>query len=974
MKRWMIQFSKVSERNRALNIRLEDRTPLRWDRYEREWYIEEEASLPLYEEFVHNRNTAAVKRLSDVGRQKKNIREYTDKIFNDPEIGKTFFRVMFRFRNLNLDNIILISALNPEAHVFKGFEEWKKAGLEIKRSGISFLDFYPIDSTCVQAETLTGGIAAKLERKDCQRLAVYMIRKNKEEGRCYDILQMSYEQQTERTIVLHEKQSRKELKQFITAYVLDQEIDLEKDTLLPVYPDTSLDMESSDRKAVNRILAEETKSKAAFDLHKLYSALCQLCREIRTPCLPEVETVEAAIKQRLQVIVWEWTDSQQKDIVLLLLYLFYGIGQEYPNLGNVVSEGMTKAEHDRLRRECLKDIKRTFDQVVYNIDLYMDREIKSVFSFRMSEEDVRGEHVETEDDQKDDTEATEILNFLDMEYEGIRDNEEDYTSLDFMEGELESEEDISEDYEITETDMAEAADIYNLVFEGDSAEEKSDGLENVCQGNNLNDDRNPSADKIDDISETYAYEPETIRIERISEMPSDAHKFTGIWIRRDDGDLPVKIEYHKGQLVICKCDEVVPFSVMEYNKLADCGYEKIVETKNVENWTGNVPEEDMSSEKPVTPAQREWIEENKLEELHCVTLCFWQLREIYQQFRVSYKIFQEIYKEKVKRERYEKKIEITLKSCESLSELKDTFYYQILTESKEQPLLQDYFVNGGPDTARIGDLMEVYSLQDDMYDLYYVDTRGFVKISREEFYECGKDQRPESVFWKQYQKDRILALTVHLKVDEQIARVINVLPQSILRVPKREADIFKYRRRGVNMAEKIKTMLPSTPVLICSSCITMPGEDERRIKEKEPQLYEKLYSIDYALKKGKIIPFRVFCEAVDVYQDMVWEKKERGVFEGADIMDFLIFGQVEHTQEIYVYFSSIKIGDKHQCMYDRLTEDMNRQYGRLYEEYRQGGKRSKGYLTSEERFAAKKEMGCYERMVEIINKVVNVKE
>ncbi len=865
-KRFIIELNKVSDRNRALNIRVDGRTPLRWDRYERGWYIEDENCLPLYEEF---KDTATKgERLSDVGRQMKNIREFTEKIFSEKEAEDIFFSVMFRFRNMNLDNILLTARFNPDAQIFKTLEEWEKEGVEVKRGGIRFFDFCSITA---QGENLTNRIVMRLERKENQRLAAYLIRKNQSNHKCFDILQASYEEEEENVTILYERQSRRELTDFIIKNVQDQEIDFEDTILTFVYPDTSLDAQDKDLIAGKSM--KEMEQTAANDLNRLYNMLCCLCGEHNIEWIKGGETVETAIRYILDSVIGNLTDSMYKKTVLLALCKFYGIEQENIRsesvsiLSGILSESMDYKQ----KRECLKDIKRTFDMIVYNIESYVDKEIIYVFkpSVMQNEtvKDVRGEHMENPDD------------FYDYE--------------------------------------------------------------------------------------TNTLNIKTARFQKISEMPSDYRKYEGIWIRKDDEELPVKIEYYEEQLVICKSDETVPFSVDSYNGLIGSGYEMIVEAEFIKTEPENM-EEVNGYKYTMTPAEREWTEETQLEEFHYITLCLWQLRDLYRQRfgGISYKIFYEIYKEKVKKGRYEKKIELTLKSCENLSELIDSFYYQILKENGEQALLQEYFVNGGPSSVYVGDLIEIYSVQDNIHALYYVDTKGFAKISEEEFYGYEDGYHVKSVFHKQYETDRILAMELHLKVDEQMARIMNVIPQSVLKIPATESGITDYRREGVRLAQRIISLLPYVPVLICNSCISMLQGDA-------PDSCEKLSATNCILKKGKIVPFRQFCEAIDAYQDVVYTQKDNGLYQGFDIIDFLIFGENDHTKDIYIYFSSRKIGGKYQMMYDCIKEDMNRQYARLYEEYRQRRKKKGGKITSEGRADAKQEMDCYIQIVDCINKAVN---
>lgn len=855
-KKFVLRFPKISDLNIALNIQVNGRTLLRWDRYEREWYMEEESCVPLYQEFIQN--TVPVKRISDVGRQLKNIREYTEKVFTDRKSEICFFQTMFRFRNMSIDNILLTACFYPQAHVFKTQEEWNELGFEPDRSGMYFFDLYPVESTAgtEQAENIARSIAEKLKRTECQRAASYLIRKNATDSEYFDIFQASYESGEEIVTPLCRKQSQTDLKNFIENNILDQEIYLEQSPLLLLYPDTSVntdDMES-------RLFAQASGQEMSLD--RLYNMLCWFCQENDIAFTEDEVMIESAIKRLIDIIVQKMIQSVYQDSIRMILNVFYGLEEIYPDLQCEITEGAGYQQ----KRECLKEIKRNFDFLVYNMESYMDKEVRYQFDSASGsvteEEDVRGEQEES------------VLH--------------------------------------------------------------------------------------------------TVGIQLLYEMPQEPEMLEGIYIQKDDEALPVKIELHKGELVICKIDEVVSFSVQEYNLLVESGYEKITDIDHFmisprPGETGGTSEGDHR-----TPAEKKWIAENQTEELHNITLRLWQLKEAYKdKYRgISYKIFREIYKYKVRKERYEKKIEITLKACENLSELKDTFYYQILMDYKEGSLLGEYFINGGPDTIYIGDLIEIYSSQDNRFSLNYVDVKGFVEISREEFYGYESGQISHK-FIKEYEKDRILAYQVNFNINEQTARMINVIPQSVLPFPTVEEQIYSYREKGIKIAEKIMSVIQEVPVLICSRSISLLKEDEAWAQENEPDFYKRLCEMSQELKTGSIIPFIKFVATINAYQDAAKVCREKGLYQGYDVVDFLIFGKAKQTEnDIYLYFSSMKIGSSSQCFYDYIKDDLNLQYRRLCEEYGEMRKRNGEAVTYEGRAAAERELESYEQMAEIINEVI----
>ena len=903
MSRKIITLNRVSDRNSALNVQIDGKTPVRWDRYEREWYIEDESLLPLYEKLAFN--VVPGKRMSDIERQERNIREYTEKIFKDKKFRETFFDVLLRFRNMNLNNLLIIAGFNPEATVFKTFAEWNRIGVELNRSGMHFGDLYAFESMGdaeAQAESIVNSIAAKLEKKQCQRLAVYMIRKNEDDRKYFDILQTSYESEQEVVRMLAERQSKRELKEFIYENVLDQEIDFEKETWTLLYPDTSIDKEGAEKDFTVQTLP---------DADRLYNMLCWLCKENDIKFSENEITIEDAIKQMLHAVVNNLSPSVYRDAICMLLQVFYGMSNIYPELQY---EGVRDYKQ---KRECLKDIKRNFDFVAYNIENYKKKERVYVF-------------------EPGDCNGTSGYWKFEME------------------------DDVLDDNEIPETDFADIEDIYSMAFGEDSAIDET--IRPTAKVRNKE-----GGDTQDEISgESMDYYIDTVKISKLCNMPQEPNKLEGIFIRRDDGDFPVKIEYFEGQLIICKSEDIIPFSLDEFNRLVDCGYEKIIETEETGRPLEMVKEDSTYQDNVRTPAEEEWIKATRLDEIHNVTLCFWQIKEEYKQRLrgVPYKVFHEILKEKAIKERYEKKIELTLRACENLQELKDSFYYQIFMESRERPVLEDYFLNGGPDTIYIGDLIEIYSSHDNLYSLNYIDVRGFCEIPREEFY--GYEMELEkTVFGKQYEKDRILALMLKLKVDEQVARIINILPQSILRFPDAENAVWEYRGKGIKIAKTILSQIQHVPVLICNRCISMPYDDELRIKENNAEQYEKLCDSNRLLRIGKIIPFRKFCETVDAYQNAVKECRSKGTYQGYDVIDFLVWGKTRH--DIYVYFSSIKTGEKYLPAYDYIKSDMNLQYGRLYEEYTQRRKRNGEKITDDGRILAGAEMDYYIQMTKAIN-------
>ncbi len=856
-KRFVLRFQKISDLNIALNIQVDGRTPLRWDRYERNWYIEEEACVPFYEEFIQN--TVPVKRMSDVGRQMKNIREYTEKVFTDRKSEISFFQIMFRFRNMSIDNILLTACFHPQASVFKTQEEWNELGFELNRNGMYFFDLCSIESAGrpERAENVAIGIGEKLKRKECQRVASYLFRKNTSDGKCFDIFQASYESGEEIVTPVCRKQSKKDLKDFIANHVLDQEIDLGKPPLLLLYPDTSVNTDNIE----NGLFAQA--SGQTKDLNRLYNMLCWFCQENDIVITENEVMIESAIKRLIDVIVKEMIQSVYQDSIRTILYVFYGIGETYPDLQSEITE----REGYQQKRECLKEIKRNFDFLVYNVESYMDKEVVYIFDsapeqVTEEEKDVRGEHEKS-------------------------------------------------------------------VFH-------------------------------------------TTKMQFLYEMPQEPEMLEGIYIQKDDEALPVKIELHEGELMVCKIDTVVPFSVQEYNLLVESGYEKIINIdcfmiSSKSGEIGGISEDDNR-----TPAEKKWIAENQIEENHNITLRLWQLKEAYKdKYRgISYKIFREIYKYKVRKEQYEKKIEITLNTCGNLCELRDTFYYQIFMDHKEGRVLGEYFVNGGPDTIYIGDLIEIHSSQDNGFSLNYVDTTGFVEISWEEFYEY--EFGPVfSKFIREYEKDRILAYQVNFNINEQTARMINVIPQSVLPFPDTEEQIYSYREKGIKMVEKIMSAIQEVPVLICSKSISLLEEDEAWAQENDPDFYKRLCGLSQELEMGRIIPFLKFAETINAYQDAAKVSREKGMYQGYDVVDFLIFGKLKQTEnDIYLYFSSMKIGSNSLSFYDYIKDDMNLQYSRLCEEYREKKKRNGEIITYEGWIAAKTELEAYEQMAKIINEVI----
>lgn len=173
------------------------------------------------------------------------------------------------------------------------------------------------------------------------------------------------------------------------------------------------------------------------------------------------------------------------------------------------------------------------------------------------------------------------------------------------------------------------------------------------------------------------------------------------------------------------------------------------------------------------------------------------------------------------------------------------------------------------------------------------------------------------------------------------------------------------------MVEKIMSAIQEVPVLICSKSISLLEEDEAWAQENDPDFYKRLCGLSQELEMGRIIPFLKFAETINAYQDAAKVSREKGMYQGYDVVDFLIFGKLKQTEnDIYLYFSSMKIGSNSLSFYDYIKDDMNLQYSRLCEEYREKKKRNGEIITYEGWIAAKTELEAYEQMAKIINEVI----
>lgn len=412
-------------------------------------------------------------------------------------------------------------------------------------------------------------------------------------------------------------------------------------------------------------------------------------------------------------------------------------------------------------------------------------------------------------------------------------------------------------------------------------------------------------------------------------------------------------------------------------------FEKWIDTKIIEEYIEEITKsfdicDDYIADDDFTPAKKKWIAENKVEELHNVTVSLWQLKPDYKaRFRgIPYKILHEVLKENVRSSRYTKKIELTLRSCENLSTLRDSFYYQVFVENPEEPFLEEYFIGDRPDRIYIGDLIEIYSAQDKLYSLAYIDTKGFVEIKRAEYYEEDITELSSELlrFKQQYEKDRILAIVLNLKVEEKIAKIINAIPGSILKFPSTQEEFIRYKRRALALAARIIEIMQYAPVLICNRCISMLQDNEKYMKEKKPDIYQEVMKNNRLLKKGEIIPFKMFVETVNAYQKAVVNSRSAGCYEGYDTIDYMIFGSVPGAEDvIYMYFSSFQTRGEYQSVYGAIKRDMNFQYQRLYEEYTGRRKRNAENINNVGKIKVRDEMDSYIQVVKAINAALSIK-
>lgn len=383
----------------------------------------------------------------------------------------------------------------------------------------------------------------------------------------------------------------------------------------------------------------------------------------------------------------------------------------------------------------------------------------------------------------------------------------------------------------------------------------------------------------------------------------------------------------------------------------------------------------IESNEPNTPMREAWVKFNQIVHAENVEVLIWQVKEAYREKYRGRGYYQLINIEhrQVRDIQYEIILSMGLRSCESINKLKDSLFYQLVTENEEdKPVLTEFYVpHCKPLRLYLGDVIEICSAE--RHECYYIDTLGFQLL--EDFHQppmlLGKGNTTIEKFKRQYQLNPKLAIMEIGKVDEKTAKLITSLDRTILPLPQTDEDLVKYLKKGKQIAFKLIKNMKEVPVLICNRCISLLPEDEATLKAENLALYEEIKALNTVLKRNNVVPFKKLNASISAYKQAVafMKHKEASYYMGYDELYFSLYG--EDQGQLYVYHSKMKLGVEE--LYEYVKMDLDQQYKRLLNEYQQKEKHYNEPITSSARLQVKQEMECYVKITKCINQILKKK-
>lgn len=387
----------------------------------------------------------------------------------------------------------------------------------------------------------------------------------------------------------------------------------------------------------------------------------------------------------------------------------------------------------------------------------------------------------------------------------------------------------------------------------------------------------------------------------------------------------------------------------------------------------------VKSNEPTCPSKERWINYNAILTGENVEITLWQLKE---QFRDeyrgrSYDCLINIEKKEINQFRYDEVMELTLKSCESLNKLSDSLYYQLahriekLNDEDTSNFLEiPLFVIPGKKLIRayLGDIIEIKT--QDYHTFNYIDTIGFVQLETFNPVNVPVADIRVAEFLDGYLKNPILAITRLCNTTLQKAKIIHSLRKDILLFPQNAEELEKYKKKGLALANAIMKNIDYAPVLICNKAISIFSEDEKALKESNAEMLKNLNRLNKIIRRNNVVPLKVLNEAVMQYNRAATFMKGKGeeYYKGTDILKITLYGK--HTNDngenLYAYYTEVKIGADCLGLIDHMKKDMNSQYERLLNEYSQQ-KRNNEPITDTGRKNAKNEMQYYYAISQAIN-------